>query len=80
MKALLLPAVLASAFFITPAAAQLGPYCGYNEPFRITSYYQYPGGPECGVTQEFCEGDTYYHHSGCSTSYYSVWYNSCLCQ
>lgn len=91
MKALLI-AILASAFLMSPAVAQEGQLpmcaetqeswylqCGYNETYRITTYYEYPEGPECGSTHQFCWGDTNYYHEGCYTSYYSVWYNDCQC-
>jgi hypothetical protein len=61
MKALLLTllvTVLASGSLFTPAAAQEGRWqmCGYNETYSITTYYEYPGGPECGVTHNFVGG------------------------
>lgn len=39
-------------------------------------YYQYPGGPECGLTYVYCEREPV--HSGCQTAYYNV-YGGCAC-
>lgn len=53
--------------------------CGYNEVYRATYYYEYPGGPECGLTYMYCWGDVSSYHEGCQTAYYDQWYNSCQC-
>jgi hypothetical protein len=83
MKALLL-VLLASGPLMTPAnpdpkpANAFWPYCAYNQTYSATYYYEYPGGPQCGVTYTYCLHDGY--HEGCTTGYYSEWYNQCECQ
>lgn len=87
MKTLLL-VFLASGPLMTPASPdpkmtsdyEFGRMCEYNEVYRATYYNQYPGGPECGLTYMYCWGDTYNYHEGCTTSYYTRWYNDCQCQ
>lgn len=66
------------AFSGFPAEAHW-PTCGYNEVYRATYYYEYPGGPECGLTYMYCWGDVTSYHEGCQTAYYDQWYNSCQC-
>lgn len=85
MKTLLL-AFLLSGPFMTPAGqdpkmASENPWevpCGYNEVYRATYYYQYPGGPECGLRYQYCYSTPPYQE-GCTTSYYDVWYAGCYC-
>lgn len=43
---------------------------------RAYWYYEYPGGPECGVTFIYC--DDFPYHEGCKTQYYDV-YAGCGC-
>lgn len=83
MKSLLL-AFLLSGPLTTPATpdpklASEFPPCGYNEVYRATYYYQYPGGPECGLRYQYCYASTPPYQEGCTTSYYDVWYNQCYC-
>ena len=39
-------------------------------------YYEYLGGPECGLTYVYCESPSY--HTGCQTPYYDI-YSGCGC-
>lgn len=81
MKMLLL-AVLASSPLMTPVSQEpeMWPMCEYNQVYRATYYYQYPGGPECGIRYMYCWGDVRSYQEGCQTSYYDVWYADCTCQ
>ena len=36
--------------------------------YKATYYFEYPGGPECGLTYQYCESPRY--HEGCTTAYY----------
>lgn len=54
--------------------------CGTNEVYKATYYYQYPGGPECGLTYQYCYvSSPPRYHEGCTTSYYDEWYADCYC-
>ena len=81
----LLLAVLLSSPLTTPASpdpsmtSKSWPPCGYNEVYKATYFYQSPGGPECGLTYQYCYASTPRYHEGCTTSYYDVWYNQCYC-
>ena len=83
MKTLLL-VLLASGPLMTPASpdpkptAGFWPPCGYDEVYSAIYYYEYPGGPECGLSYIYCEHGRY--HEGCATSYYSQSYFSCECE
>ena len=52
--------------------------CGPGQVYRAIYYYQYPGGPECGLTYQYCDGTPRYHE-GCTTAYYDQAF-FCECQ
>lgn len=52
---------------ITPTAV-----CPSTKPHYSRYYYQYPGGPYCGLTHYFCDG--WEAHQGCETQYYSEYF------
>jgi hypothetical protein len=52
--------------------------CGPGQVYRAIYYYKYPGGPECGLTYQYCDGTPRYHE-GCTTSYYEQYF-VCECQ
>lgn len=82
MKTLLLACLLSSPL-ATPASlepeliSELHLPCGYDEVYRATYYYEYPGGPECGLKYQYCSKPPY--QEGCTTPYYEVWYAQCYC-
>jgi hypothetical protein len=80
MKRLLL-ALLLSATAITTVgqAPELAAFdmCG-PRVYRAIYYYQYSGGPECGLTYQYCDGTPRYHE-GCTTQYYDQYF-FCECQ
>jgi len=39
---------------------------------KATYYFEYPGGPECGLTYQYCNPPRY--HEGCTTAYYEEYY------
>lgn len=72
--------LIASSLMIAPDQAAEGwGYCGYNEPYSSVTYYEYPGGPQCGFRYIYCYASTPPYHEGCWTSYFDQWYNSCEC-
>jgi hypothetical protein len=82
----LLVALLLSGPLVSPAALpnpelkSWGP-CGQNDVYKATYFYQYPGGPECGLTFQYCYvSSPPRYHEGCTTAYYDEWYNSCYCE
>jgi hypothetical protein len=87
MKTLLLT-FLISGPLMTPASPnpkptlETFPPCGYDEVYKATYYYQSPGGPECGLTYQYCytsPPSPPKYHEGCRTSYYDEWYAQCYC-
>ena len=84
MKTLLL-ALLASGPLMTPASPdpkptlESFPPCAYGEVYKATYYYQSQGGPECGLTYQYCYNSPPRYHEGCTTSYYDLWYAQCYC-
>jgi hypothetical protein len=84
MKILLL-AFLASGPLLTPANTVPKPAlksfsaCAADDVYKATYYYQSPGGPECGLTYQYCYTSPPRYHEGCTTSYFDEWYASCSC-
>lgn len=83
MNSLLL-AFLVSYSLMTPAnpasTQKLFPPCSHNQVYKAIYYYQYPGGPECGLTYQYCYTSPPRYHEGCTTSYYDEWYAQCYCE
>ena len=80
MKKLLLALLLcATAIIAAGQAPDLSAFdmCG-PDVYKGTYYFQYPGGPECGLTYQYCDGRPPYH-DGCTTSYYTQYYY-CECE
>jgi hypothetical protein len=74
---LLLSATAIAAGKQTPELAAFD-MCGSGQVYRAVYYYQYSGGPECGLTYQYCDGTPRYHE-GCTTSYYDQSF-FCECQ
>jgi hypothetical protein len=55
------------------------PPCEYGEVYKATYYYQSLGGPECGLTYQYCYASNPRYHEGCTTSYYDQSYAQCYC-
>lgn len=52
--------------------------CDPGQVYRAIYYYQYPGGPECGLKYQYCDGTPPYYE-GCRTAYYDQYF-FCECQ
>lgn len=83
MKALLL-ALLVSSPLMTPVNPEPKTTwlpCETDQVYKAIYYYQYPGGPECGLTYQYCYvSSPPRYHEGCTTSYYTEWYAQCYCE
>ena len=81
MKRLLL-VLLFGATVITAAGqapvASAFDMCASGQVYRAVYYYQYAGGPECGLTYQYCDGTPRYHE-GCTTQTYNQSF-FCECQ
>jgi hypothetical protein len=82
---ILLLAFLLSSPLMTPANpdpkdSKLFPPCGQNEVYKAIYYYSSPGGPQCGLTYQYCYvSSPPRYHEGCKTPYYDEWYAQCYC-
>jgi hypothetical protein len=56
--------------------ASLGSQCSQNQVYMGVYYYEYPGGPSCGLTYIYCNKPQY--HDGCTTNYFNE-YEYCWC-
>jgi hypothetical protein len=54
----------------------LGSQCSFNQVHRAEYYYEYPGGPYCGLRYIYCNKPSY--SEGCRTSYFND-YEYCWC-
>ena len=73
MKRLILALLLSATAIATVGRAPEAEavyICSSGEVWRAFYYYQYPGGPECGLRYWYCEGTVY--REGCTTSYYDT--------
>ena len=52
--------------------------CDPGQVYRAIYYYEYPGGPECGLKYQYCDGTPPYYE-GCRTAYYDQYF-FCECQ
>lgn len=59
---------------VDPVVSQ-GP-CSYNQLHMKVYYYEYPGGPNCGLAYLYCNKPRY--HEGCTTEYVNE-YTYCWC-
>jgi hypothetical protein len=83
MKRLFLALLLSTTAISAVGQVQEPPPPGFDmcEPgqvYRAFYYYQYPGGPECGLAYQYCDGTPRYQE-GCRTQYYQQ-YVFCECQ
>ena len=53
-----------------------GSQCNSNQVYMAEYYYEYPGGPYCGLRYIYC--DKPYYQEGCWTSTYNA-YEYCWC-
>lgn len=60
---------------VDPVVSQ-GSQCGYNQVHIGEYYYEYPGGPYCGLRYIYCNQPSYY--DGCRTEYFNS-YEYCWC-
>jgi hypothetical protein len=77
LLALLLSATTIAAVGQAPEVAAFD-MCAYGQVYRAIYYYQYQGGPDCGLTYQYCDGRPRYHE-GCTTQYYDQAF-FCECQ
>jgi hypothetical protein len=68
--ALLLSITAIAAVGRAPRAVAAG-ICSPGQVWRAYYFYEYPGGPYCGLTYQYCEGPPRYH-DGCTTAYYET--------
>lgn len=72
MKRLFLVVLLCATTITAVGQGQESPHfdmCESGQVYRAFYYYEYPGGPECGLTYQYCDGTPRYHE-GCTTQYY----------